>query len=97
MLGFLRRTKEPTLGFETFSATVGVLWGGMRRWKALEHVVTTGCKRAAECHTGVTVMAMTLHAAAASGDMAVVRSLVAGGADVEEPGERGLRLLPRVE
>ena len=32
-----------------------------------------------------------------SDDVAAVGSLVAGVADVEEPGERRLRLLPRVE
>ena len=39
------------------------------------------------------VMATSLHAAAMSGDVAVVRSLVASGADVEGPDEHGAKPL----
>ena len=35
------------------------------------------------------MMALTLHDAAESGDVAAVRRLVASGADLEEPGEEG--------
>ena len=39
--------------------------------------------------SGVAVMAMSLHDAAKSGDVAAVRRLVASGADLEEPGVEG--------
>ena len=43
--------------------------------------------------SGAAVMAMTLFQAAGIGDVAAVRRLVAGGADLEEPDELGAKPL----